>query len=143
MAASSTPPPLRGWIDLGFSPSFAVKKLLLMLAASMIPLALCLAARQGLLGMFAMSVGFWPYRFRFRVDARGLRISWWFLDEWVKREDIQSATVVPDPRRFVIGTRRPVLLLQRRARRPATIRADEQTLERLSAQIRSLGDPTP
>lgn len=127
--------PALGFIDVGFSFSFTIRKLVLTLAATTIPLGLCMMAGQGLAGLLIMVVGLWPYRCRFLVDARGLGVSWFFLKEWLSWDEIRGAQVIADPRRYVIGAREPVLLLQRDARKPVTLRGDRQTLERLATEI--------
>jgi hypothetical protein len=126
-----------GHVDWGFSASFMLKRLAVASVAWVVPFALSVAARQGILGLFAMVVAFWPYRCQFLAEARGLRVSWWFLKEWLSWDQIQSAEVIADPRAFVLGRRKPILRLERRAGGPAIIRSDEASLEWLARRIHS------
>jgi hypothetical protein len=129
--------PVFGHIDWGFSVPFTLKRLAVVSVTWTVSYALSVAARQGILGLFAMVVAFWPYRCQLLVEARGLRVSWWFLKEWLSWDEIQSAEVIAEPRAFVLGRRKPILRLERRAGGPAIIRADAAILEWLARRIHS------
>lgn len=126
---------LPGHINMGFSLRFATQRLLFIYIISLGPLAICLASGQGLLGLLLLAVALWPHRFTFSAEARGLRVSWLFLREWLLWSDIDHAELLPDPRKFVIGARKPVLRLSRRDGRLVTISAHATILERLAHDI--------
>lgn len=127
--------PAFGWIQLSFSRHFAVTKLCATVAAATVLPAVCSAAGQGSLGLLLLLLALWPYRFRFIAEARGLKVSWLFITEWIGWHELTSAEVISDPRAFVIGPRPLVLRLDRGARNPVTIQGDPRTLHWLRERI--------
>ncbi len=124
-----------GWINLGFSHSFAVKRLLVLLFVVLPLVGACVVAGRGLLALVVLAVGVWPFPFRFTLDERGLCVSWSFLREWIPWSQIVHAELGDDSRRWILGKRRPVLRILRRSAAPATLWGQSQALEELVSEI--------
>ncbi len=124
-----------GWINPGFSRSFAVKRLFVLAFVALPLMGACIAAGQGLLALVVMAVGLWPFPFRFTLDERGLCVSWFLLREWIPWAEMVHAELGGDARRWIVGKGRPVLRIFRRSAAPAVLRGQPVTLERIAADI--------
>lgn len=127
-------PRATGWINVGFSPWFALKRGGL-LSFQLVPFGICIADGHGWLAVPALFLILWPHRYTFVVEEQGLRVAWSFLKHWLAWDDLERLEVIRDPRRFVIGRRPWVLRIHRRRARPLTITSDRSSLEHLAAAI--------
>jgi hypothetical protein len=89
-----------------------------------------------------MAVAAWPFRFRLRTAPEGLQVSWLFVKESVRWEEIRSAQLRIDDRQLVVGRRKPVLVLERHGSGSVTLRGESSALSRLTREISAhLGPP--
>lgn len=123
-----------GWINVGFSRSFVMKRLLQAIVA-LAALGACVAVGQGVLGLVVLSISLWPLPFRLTLDERGLQVSWFVLEEWIPWAQMVRAEIENDSRRWVLGRRPQVLRIYRREGEPVTLWAQPATLERLRSAI--------
>jgi hypothetical protein len=126
------------WLDPRFSPRLAVLRAALLLALAM-PLQWLLSSLgYGLIGLVILLGAVWPYRYRVTLSRRGLEVGWLFLSERVPLATIREARLEPDPRRWLIGSPRPVLRVSRRERREFLIFGETAELRAVAGCLRSL-----
>jgi hypothetical protein len=123
-----------GWINLGFSRSFVMKRLLQAIVA-LSAMGACVALEQGVLGFVVLAILVWPFPFRFTLDERGLQVSWFAFKEWIPWAEMVRAEIEDDSRRWVIGRRPEVLRIYRREEAPVTLLAERAALEKLGSAI--------
>lgn len=123
---------------LGFPPPFFTARLIASLLA-LLPLSAAVAAGAGI-AWFAwlivpLAISTVPERCT--VTAHGVELRWATLSEWIEAESIEGLALVADPRRWVVGARRPVLEVRRLGARPLLLSAASDVLSELRDQLRS------
>jgi hypothetical protein len=111
----------------------------------LVPLPLAVVAGllgHGLLGGALLVLGLWPLPFRCRVDADGLRVSWLLVSQRIPWASVEATAVEKDARRWVIGTRRNVLVVRRAHRRPLTLSASAAILAELARDVAHFAPPS-
>jgi hypothetical protein len=117
-------PPLPGDVVIhAASGLFVVERLLVTLAIQLALAAVLIASGHGLWALASLGVPLAVTRVpcRCRVDGDVLEVSWAFLRRRLRFDALESLRVVADPRRWVLGTRRPALALEFRDERPGIL----------------------
>lgn len=122
------------WMGTALTSPFALKRVAYLLIVPATILAVSMHLGQGVLGLALMVVAFWPFPFRLRAGPEGLRVSWLFVSERIAWREIRSATLVTDGRRFVIGKRGQVLVLERHGNHSVTLRGAAPLLARIARE---------
>jgi hypothetical protein len=122
-------------MDAGLLSSFNLKRGLFYLAVPLPILAVCMFLGQGLLGLALATIAFWPFRFRCRVEPRGIRVSWLVASEHVPWKDVVAVKLEEDQRRWVIGRRPRILVIERRDKPRVTLRGRPHVLSLLAAEM--------
>jgi hypothetical protein len=125
----------RIWMDVILLSPFAVRRALYLLLVPPAILGVSMYLGQGVLGLVLMAVACWPLRFHLQVSPEGLLVSWLMLQEKIRWEEIRSAKLAIDGRKFVIGRRKPVLVLERHGNRSVTLRGEAHVLSQIAAEI--------
>ena len=123
------------FMDAGLLSAFNLKRGLFYLAVPLPILGICMFLGQGLLGLALAPVAFWPFPFRCRVGPLGLRVSWLMASEHVPWKDILAVKLEEDQRRWVIGRRPRILVIERRDKPRVTLRGRPNVLSSLAAEI--------
>lgn len=123
------------FMDAGLLSAFNLKRALFYLTVPLPLLAVCMFLGQGLLGLALAPVAFWPFPFRCRVEHEGIRVSWLVASEHVPWSDIVAIKRGVDQRRWLIGQRPLVLVIERRDKPRVTLRGRPNVLSLLAAQM--------
>jgi len=136
-SVSATPAP-RGYpifMDAGLFSAFNLKRGLYYLLVPLPVLAISACLGQGLPGLALAVIAFWPFHFRCYAERQGLRITWLIVNERVRWEEIIAIKLEADRRRWVIGRRALVLVVERRSRPRMVLRGRPEVLSRLAADM--------
>ena len=123
------------FMDAGLLSAFNLKRGLFYLAVPLPILAVCMFLGQGLLGLALATVAFWPFRFRCRVEPQGIRVSWLVASEHVPWKDIVAVKLEADRRRWIVGKRPRILVIERRGKPRVALRGDPNILSSLAADM--------
>ena len=124
-------PPAWGW---GFFARCALLRLSLVLG----PPALLVSRGYGILALLAMiALSLWPFprSHRLRVTKEGLRVRHLFVDTLIPAADIERTWIEGDPRRWVLGQRKPVLRIRRRSGATLMVFAPIERLRELCEEL--------
>lgn len=125
----------RVWMDSILLSPFAVTRAFYLLLVPPAILGVSAYLGQGVLGLVLMAVACWPFPFRLQISGEGLQVSWLMITERIRWEDIRSTHLVIDDRNFVVGRRKPVLVLERHRNRSVTLRGEAHALARIAGEI--------
>lgn len=139
----TSPRRFRVWVGPSFG-ALALKRLLVtaLLAPSLFLLATWLGFPA--MGLLLGCVAVWPLPLACMLGQEAVRVSWLFVSERLRYAEIARAEVVADPRRWVIGPRRPVLRIHLRSGAQKLIHASPGTVIALGRGIearRESGSP--
>jgi hypothetical protein len=122
-------------MDPIFLSPFAVRRALYLLLVPPAILGVSMYLGQGVLGLVLMAVACWPRRFQLKVSSDGLQVSWLMLEEKIRWEEVRSAQLAIDERKFVVGSRKPVLMLERHGNHSVTLRGEAHVLSQIAREI--------
>jgi hypothetical protein len=71
------------FVDPALSNPLTRKRGLFFLLVPLPLMGICLHMGQGILGLFVMAIGFWPFPFRCRLEEHCVRISWFLVSEHI------------------------------------------------------------
>jgi hypothetical protein len=94
-------------------------------------------ARQGLLSLATLLIPLVMSRIRCRssVVERGLSVRWLWYEKVIPFDSLEAVTLGPDPRRWVLGRREPVLAVTRRKSSRLLLFGELRELEALGAAL--------
>lgn len=110
--------------------------------AIQLPLVLaCLVTGHPGLAVLTFVIQFGGARVPYRcsIGATAITVRWAFFTETLPLDGLASASLGPDPRRWVFGRRRAVLTLERHHARPLLFFGEFQRLELLRATLERAG----
>jgi hypothetical protein len=122
-------------MDTSFLTPFALKRALYLLIVPPVILGVSMHFGQGVLGFALMAVACWPFPFRLQVSSEGLQVSWLLVTQRIRWEEIRSAALALDDRRLVVGSRKPVLVLERHGNRLVVLRGQAHVLSEIAREI--------
>jgi hypothetical protein len=116
---------------------FAVKRAIYLLVVPLTIFGFSVHLGQAVLGMVLMAVACWPFPFRLQTSSEGVQVWWLFLTEEIGWKEIRSVQLGMDDRKFVVGSRKPVLVLERFGNPSVTLRGKARVLSEIAGEISS------
>jgi hypothetical protein len=123
------------FVDAALSNPLTRKRGLFFLLVPLPLMGICLHMGQGILGLFVMAIGFWPFPFRCRLEEHCVRISWFLVSEHIAWSDIRNVELGKDLRRGVVGKRGWVLAIERRNGSWTRLRGRPEVLSELASRM--------
>jgi hypothetical protein len=122
------------WFLRGWSRSFERNRFVTHVFVST-PLALCAAQVNFVCWVIVFFVGFWAFPYRARWTGEELEVSWLLVREALRLQDVESARLRTDFRRWLLYRPRLVLEIALRGGRHAVLVAPQHVLEMFHSEI--------
>lgn len=121
-------------VSLGWREPFFWRRIAAGLLLAFVPFAVCLAFKAGFLALAVLSLGSYPWPIQVVIDEGSVALSWLFVSQRFSASELIEARLTADTRRWS-WPRRPVLLLERRGKRPVLFFGRKESLARLVQRI--------
>lgn len=124
-------------VSLQWREPFVLRRLAAGLLLSLLPFAVCLAFKAGVLALGVLAIGSYPWPVWVEVSDRGVSLRWLFVRQTLPSRDLVRASLIRDARRWA-WPRRTVLVLERTGKPQLVLFGREATLLNLQQAARAL-----